>query len=132
MTNLKPKGFDHVFIVGDGAETKYSGMAQTALYDGKYAAKRIAASIKGKDGIIEYAPKAPYYAVPVGYEWAGIVIGNLRAYGKMGWWIRRLADLAVFCSILPLSKALDVFRDGRSICETCSICESAESDRINS
>jgi hypothetical protein len=69
-----------------------------------------------------YAAEAPMNAIPAGPEWAGVLWGGFYIYGKLGWWLRRMEDLHIFASILPFGKAFDVFRSGRSICETCSIC----------
>src|SRR3989344_557220 len=38
---LRTRNFKHVFVVGDGAATPYSGMAQTAIREGTVAAKNI-------------------------------------------------------------------------------------------
>ncbi len=115
----------HVFVGGDGAATKYSGWAQTAMYDGEYIAAVITSDIKGVE-IPVYAPEPPVNAIPAGPEWAGVLInflgGNVRIYGRLGWWLRRLADLRSFLEILPPTKALKAFRNGSSICGSCSIC----------
>lgn len=118
---LRPKDDAKIFIAGDGAATMYSGWAQTAFYDGRYIAEIIASTIE-KRSFPVYTAKVPMNAIPAGPEWAGVLWGNFRIYGKVGWWLRRMADLRVFAAILPFGKALDVFRSGRSICDTCSIC----------
>jgi NADH dehydrogenase len=110
-----------IFIAGDGAATIYSGWAQTAFYDGRYIADVVAATIKKRPFPV-YAAKAPLNAIPAGPEWAGVLWGGFYIYGKLGWWLRRMEDLRVFALILPFGKALDVFRSGKSICETCSVC----------
>jgi NADH:ubiquinone reductase (H+-translocating) len=111
-----------IFVAGDGAVTPYSGWAQTAMYDGQYIADVI---LRGDDGVV-YRPTPPINAIPAGPGWAGVQFAffghTFMLYGKFGWWLRRLADFRVFWSILPLSKAWAVFREGASICETCSIC----------
>lgn len=119
--HLRMKDYTKIFIAGDGAATTYSGWAQTAFYDGRYVAEIIAATIN-KRSFPTYAAEAPINAIPAGPEWAGVLWGRFYIYGKLGWWIRRYTDLRIFASILPFRKALDVFRSGRSICDTCSIC----------
>jgi NADH dehydrogenase len=119
--HLRTRDDAKIFIAGDGAATPYSGWAQTAFYDGRYIADVIAATIK-KRSFPVYAAEAPLNAIPAGPEWAGVLLGGFHIYGKLGWWLRRMEDLRVFASILPFGKALDVFRSGRSICETCSVC----------
>lgn len=119
--HLRTKDDARIFIAGDGAATAYSGWAQTAFYDGRYVAQVIAVTMR-KGALPKYAAEAPINAIPAGPEWAGVLWGRFYIYGKLGWWIRRLVDLRVFLAILPPKKAFDVFRSGRSICDTCSIC----------
>lgn len=116
---LRPIGNDRLFIVGDGAATRYSGMAQTAIHDGKIVAENIIRSMNGI-ALHAYRPKQPYYALPVGPKWAAAIVGPLHLYGYIGWILRRVADLRYFLTVLPLVKALHVFREGKSICEICA------------
>ncbi|MDP4038721.1 MAG: FAD-dependent oxidoreductase [bacterium] len=119
--HLRAKGHQNVFVIGDGASTTYSGMAQTAISEGKYAAEFIGGNLK-KQTLESYQPKKPIYAIPVGSGWAAIAIGKLNIYGRLGWWLRRLADLRYFLSILSFIEALKVFRYGTKITESCPIC----------
>lgn len=118
---LRVKGDDRLFIIGDGAGTMYSGMAQTAIHDGKAAAENIIRSINGV-ALKIYRPKQPYYALPVGQRWAAAIVGALHIYGYAGWILRRVADMRYFLTILPLIKAIRVFQEGKSICEVCDMC----------
>lgn len=118
---LRAKGEADIFIGGDGANTKQSGMAQAALEHGSHIARVIAALVGGATPP-ELNEKNPIYAIPSGSGWAGILWGKSVLYGRLGWWLRRLADFSVFFSILPLSKAIAVFRNGQSICDSCSVC----------
>lgn len=124
---FQPKGFQNIYVGGDAVIATYWGMAQTAYAHGAHIAKVIEAKIKHKD-IPHYRPKEPIYAVPVGPSWAGVMWGTHYFYGKTGWFLRRVVDLIVFNWVLPPKKALDAFRVGKSICDTCSIC-SVESDK---
>ncbi|OGZ08622.1 MAG: hypothetical protein A3C93_01235 [Candidatus Lloydbacteria bacterium RIFCSPHIGHO2_02_FULL_54_17] len=127
---LRLKDDARVFVAGDGAATIYSGWAQTALYDGKYIAHVIATHLRSDLGMSHetnvtlplYRPKPPVNAIPAGPEWAGVLWGGMRFYGRVGWWLRRLADLQIFLRLLPVSKAWKAFKNGSSICETCSVC----------
>lgn len=118
---LQAKGKENVFIVGDAADTPYAGMAQTALHQGRFAAEIIKRKILGFP-LYPYLPHKPVYAVPVGKGWAAIKMGKIKLYGKLGWLIRRMADLRFFLSILPIKKALAAFRSEGTLCETCAIC----------
>jgi NADH dehydrogenase len=123
---LRPRGFEDVFVIGDAAATPYTGMAQTAIRDGQCAAQVIEQKLVGKP-LSGYRPKAPFYAIPVGPGWAAVIIGGLRFYGRIGWWLRRLADLRFFLSILPPRKAILAFQSSKTLCESCPICQPNES-----
>jgi len=119
---MRAKGFENVFVIGDGAATKNSGMAQAAIYDGQAAAKNISRLIVDKP-LKAYRQKKVYYALPVGPGWASTSLGVITFHGSIGWLLRRLADFRYFLSILPFKKAVTVFRRGKNLCDTCGICE---------
>lgn len=84
-----------VYVIGDNADTPYSGMAQTALYDGKYVAhnlQRIASKIDPQP----YVAKKPIYVFPAGPYYAAVLWGSFRVYGIIGWVLRMLADLIAY------------------------------------
>ncbi|MBI2459537.1 MAG: NAD(P)/FAD-dependent oxidoreductase [Parcubacteria group bacterium] len=103
---LQAEGFNNVFILGDAAATPCAGLAQTAIHDGNFMAETIGKKIRGRP-LKPYEAKKPAYAIPVGPGWAAALVGRYRFYGRLGWWLRRAADLKFFFSILPLRK---VFR----------------------
>lgn len=111
-----------VYVVGDSALTKYSGMAQTALHDASFVSKNILRKIKGRD-LKKYEPIKPIYAIPVGRRWAAVLWGEKRIYGWWGWVVRRLADLRLYLTFLPLAKALTIWRYGFQDEETCPVCK---------
>ncbi len=121
-SNLEARGLPAVFVVGDGAATPHTGMAQTATSDGRFIARVIAAKLNHKS-VPPYQPKKPYLSIPVGSGWAATLLGHLALYGRIAWWLRRAADLRFFLSILPLRKALLAFSSETTLCESCSICE---------
>ena len=118
---LRVKGFEDVYIIGDGASTLYSGMAQTAISDGASVAENIARQLSGELPRRRRSRK-PYYAIPIGPGWAASSLGSVTFYGRLGLFIRRVADFRYFLTILPLKKALTVFRRGKSLCDSCGIC----------
>ena len=118
---LRARGEANIFIGGDGANTKQSGMAQTALDHGKHIANAIVALMGGREPqTLKENP--PIYAIPSGPDWAGVLWGSVALYGTIGWAVRRLVDFIVFINVLPLGKAIKVFRTNQSICDSCSIC----------
>lgn len=119
--NGRAKKFENVFILGDGAATDYSGMAQTAIYDGHYVAKNILKKLENKT-ILPYQVRKPFYVISLGSNWVAASIGNLKLYGKIGWWLRRLADLRFFLSILPFKNAILAWREGKKLWEICPTC----------
>ena len=122
---LQTKGLDNVFVIGDAAATLYAGLAQTAVSEGVFVADVIFRKIAQKP-LVPYRPKKPAYAIPIGPGWAAVLIGNLRIYGRIAWWLRRATDLRFFFSILPPKKAVLVFQSGKKITETCPICSLAD------
>ncbi|MBI5153161.1 MAG: NAD(P)/FAD-dependent oxidoreductase [Parcubacteria group bacterium] len=124
---LRAVNAENVYVIGDGASTPYAGMAQTALRDARFVADTIVASLCGRK-MREYVPSSVSHIIPVGEGWAVALIGHWRFYGKFAWWLRRIVDLRYFLSILPLRKALLVFREGTSLCESCEVCSSAENN----
>lgn len=111
-----------VYVVGDSALTKYSGMAQTALHDATFVTENIIRQEKGKKPK-KYAPKRPIYAIPVGKRWAAVLWGEKRIYGWFGWIVRRLADLKLYLTFLSFTKALVVWRYGFQSDEACPVCK---------
>lgn len=118
---LRARGLPNIFVAGDGASTEHSGMAQTALGEGRMAAENILRAIRSEQ-MEKYRPRKPYYSLPIGPYWAATIMGPITFYGKIGWLLRQAADLRFFLSILPFSRAWDVFRGSKTICEACKIC----------
>lgn len=94
-----------VYVIGDNAFTQWSGLAQTALRDGIFAAKHILKRSKKK-----YVAKLPPVVVPVGEGWAIFEYKKLRFGGWIGSSIRSAADFVGYSDILPFGQALGVWR----------------------
>lgn len=109
--HLRVPGWDHVYVAGDVAHTPFSGMAQTAINDGRYIANCIAQENSDHHIVLPlYHAGEPIWAIPVGPRWAGVQWGKARFYGYMGWTLRRLVDWVVFINFLNFSKAIAAFR----------------------
>jgi NADH dehydrogenase len=119
--HLQSVDYKRIFFAGDAASTLFSGMAQTALYDGEYIADIIEDDLKGHRPRYYYPGKS-IYAIPAGPGWSGIVWGPLRLYGAVGWFVRRVVDLVVYRSFLPAKKAYDLFLSHKQACEACPVC----------
>jgi len=126
-TSMRAKGWKRVYVVGDGAATRWGGMAQTALGDGKLVAENIVRKVGGEK-LLKRANQKPIYAIPVGPGWAAVLIGERQYYGVVGWMLRRWLDWKVFTSLLPVGKAWTAFREGGVLSEQCEVCARATSD----
>jgi len=80
-----------IYVIGDNADTKYSGMAQTALHDAKFVAQNIKRQVSGHPPKT-YKPNRPIYVTPVGPGWAAVLWNKTHIYGSMGWALRSAAD----------------------------------------
>ena len=115
-------GIDSLYIGGDAAFTKYSGLAQTAIYDGRFIACNLFRKYSGLR-LKKYKPKNVAYDVPVGKHWAALAVGHFRMYGYLAWLARELIDIQFFLSILPFKKVMHIFfskRNSHEMCENCS------------
>ncbi len=110
---LRAKGHRDIFVIGDNAATKYSGMAQTALYDARYIARNLINIRAGKKARA-YRPRKPIYVVPVGKSWAVLDSPKRQLSGYRAWLVRRRADLAILRNFAPYKKALKQWRKGNS------------------
>lgn len=104
---LHPQGHTDIYVIGDNADTEYSGMAQTALHDALFVAKNLLSKQAKK-----YRPKKPLYVVTAGGKWAVVQKGNKVISGLRGWRIRRQADLAIFKNFEPYEKAIKTWQAG--------------------
>lgn len=116
---------ENIYVIGDNANTPYSGMAQTALYDGDYVAKNLKRQASSKD-LKGYAIKKPITVIPVGERWAIVQWGSLRLYGIVGWMLREAADYIGFKDYQPWWKAGKQWLTGFGEEEDCKVCIAAE------
>lgn len=110
-----------IYVIGDNADTPYSGMAQTALYDGLYVAKnlkRLADGVPPKT----YTAKEPIYVVPCGPFWAVAQWGRVNIYGMPGWLMRRAADMIAYHDFEPWKKATRKWLSESAEEESCPQC----------
>ena len=111
-----------IYVIGDSADTPYSGMAQTALHDADFVAVNLLRASKHRTQR-SYQPRRPVYAIPVGPHRAAVLWGRWRINGRLGWLLRRLADLRLYIDFLPFTKALTTWRFGFKQEEVCPICK---------
>lgn len=111
-----------IYVLGDNAETTYTGMAQTALYDADFVAKNLKRKSQNQPAVT-YKPKKPIYVMPAGPHWAAVLWGNVRLYGWIGWVLRRAADLVAYHDIEPWWKASKLWFAETQSEEDCLICK---------
>jgi NADH dehydrogenase FAD-containing subunit len=98
-----------IYVIGDNAATKYTGLAQTALHDAQYVAKHLKRLRDGKK-LIPYKAVLPPSAVPVGKNWAVLEWKSIRIYGFLGGLIRRAADWIGYNDVMPIGMSLGAWR----------------------
>lgn len=125
--NVYLQADDDIYVIGDDANTPYSGMAQTALYDGKYVARNLKRQVDGKK-LKPYVPKQPITVIPAGPHWAAVQWGPLKLYGRLGWWLRELADLVAFHDYEPWRSAAKQYMTEFGEEEACPDCQAATND----
>jgi NADH dehydrogenase FAD-containing subunit len=120
---LRVKGDDSTFVIGDNAETMYSGMAQTAIYDAEFIAHNFIKEAEGEPKLA-YRPKKPVYVTPAGAHWAAVEWGNFHIYGWLGWFLREAGDFVAFTDIESLPDAAEQWAHTLQHQHLCAICGS--------
>lgn len=110
-----------VFVIGDNADTLYSGMAQTALYDAQFVTENLIRHSKGERPYA-YKPKKPVYVTPAGPRWAAVVWGRLHIFGWLGWVIRQAADWIGYKDLQPWWRATELLMAQGDREDNCPIC----------
>jgi NADH dehydrogenase len=112
---------DNIYVLGDNADTQYSGVAQTALVDAHFVAHNLTRKAQGE--LMErYKPKRPIYVIPVGPRWAAVQWGNRQLYGWVGWVLRNAADWIGFKDLEPWWKASMQWMTEFESEEDCNAC----------
>ncbi len=96
---LRAKGQNDIFVMGDAASTQFAGLAQTAVEDAAFVSRVLQAEWSGKTPPV-YRPTPPAYAIPVGSNWAAVKYHFIRAYGLPGYALRRAADVHVYMMLV--------------------------------
>jgi NADH dehydrogenase len=110
-----------IYVLGDNAETKFSGMAQTALYDARFVGHNLIRW--AQDKLMErYKPKEPIYVIPAGPGWSAVLWGKKQLYGRIGWLLRSLADLRAYADYEPWWKAGEQWVTEFETEEECPTC----------
>jgi NADH dehydrogenase len=110
-----------IFVIGDNANTPYSGLAQTALHDGEFVAKNLKRKARGKK-YKSYVVKTPVTVIPAGPRWAVVEWNGMPFAGKIGWLIHEASKLVGFHDLEPWPKAAKQYYSEFTTDDDCDIC----------
>lgn len=115
---------DNIYVIGDNAATKNSGLAWTALSNAKFVADHLAR--KYSDRHLPAAPdKAPPSGIPVGESWAYVEWKGMYLAGRFGHYARRMIELYGYNALLPYSESIVAWRAHNIFEEDCTLCKTA-------
>jgi NADH dehydrogenase len=112
---------EDVYVIGDNADTKYGGVAQTALYDAIFVVNNLERKAHG-ELMRQYVPKLPVYVLPAGKHWAAVQWGNKQLFGLPGYLLRNAADWIGFKDLEPFWKATKQWATEFEEEESCPEC----------
>jgi NADH dehydrogenase len=110
-----------IYVIGDNADSAHGGLAETAVNDANFVARDIHRKLR-KALRPAYRQPVPSSVIPVGSGWAAAQVGPLAFYGRVGWLIRRAADLVAYRSIEAAVQALRVWLHESLHEDDCQIC----------
>lgn len=119
----------NIYVLGDNAETKYGGVAQTALHDAKFVAENLKRLQKGQTAHA-YKPSLPIYVTPTGPRWASVVWGGLHFYGRLGWMLREAAHFVAYHDYQPWWPAAKRWAALHETEERCPICGTSQATPV--
>jgi NADH dehydrogenase len=115
------EAYDNIYVLGDNANTPYTGLAWTALHDAIFVADHLARRAAHRP-LHEYHPRRFSASVPVGDNWAYVEKYGIYVSGRTGYMARRLIELAGLRSLLPYNQALSAWHAHTTSQETCDLC----------
>lgn len=116
---------ENIYVIGDNANTPYSGLAQTALRDGSLVANNLRRKASGKK-LKSYEAVAPITVIPAGPHWAAVLWGKVSIHGWLGWAIREAADFVGFRDLEPWARASKQFMTEFAVEDDCPTCATAQ------
>jgi len=102
---------DDIYVLGDNADTPYSGMAQTAMHDAKFVGQNLVRKIEDKDPR-SYKAQKPICVTPVGPRWAALQYGKVEMYGILPWFLRHAATTRAHIELEPILQAARTITSG--------------------
>ncbi|MFI5270884.1 MAG: NAD(P)/FAD-dependent oxidoreductase [Candidatus Saccharimonadales bacterium] len=112
---------ENVYVLGDNANTPYSGMAQTALLDGKFVAMNLKRKAEGKNPK-SYNAKQPVTIIPAGPKWAVVIWRKVHFHGYLGHLLRQASEFVGFHDLENWPLATKQFLTEFSSSDDCEVC----------
>lgn len=120
-TDVYLQAEENIFVIGDNANTPYSGQAQTAVHDGAFVAANLKRRVRGRD-MRAYRPKRPTSVIPVGARWASVTYKQFTLNGWLGWLLREAADFIAFNDLESWPQAARQWSEEFGKQEDCPRC----------
>lgn len=114
-----------IYVIGDNADTPYSGMAQTAIWDAEFVANNLIRIEDSKEPK-SYKARKPITIIPVGHKWAALVWKKIKIYGYLGWLLRGSADVVGFHDLEAWDKVTKQIIGHTITEEECPVCNIAK------
>jgi NADH dehydrogenase len=92
---FRSEGHTDVYVLGDNAETQFSGLAQIAEQDGAHIADLFISEVNHRT-LPVYAPRNPIYVIPIGNYFGILGISGKIFTGLLPWLLRYLVDARFF------------------------------------
>jgi NADH dehydrogenase len=121
--------FKDVYVLGDNADTRYSGRAYTALQDAVFVADHLERRAVKKP-LRPYQPSRVSQSVPVGHSWAYVEKYGIYLAGRSGYLVRRLIELANLRALLPHNQALSAWHAYDKQDGSCELCKSSSDSKV--
>jgi NADH dehydrogenase len=110
-----------IYVIGDNAATKYSGLALTAVQNGNFVYKDITRRLNNKKRKA-YNPAKPIQIVPIGDRSAVLQWGRLTIGGILPAILRRFADFIGYSDLMGPLRALTIWRASDTTEDNCQTC----------
>ena len=110
-----------IYVIGDNAETEYSGLALTAIWHADFVAKDIKRRLYKKKRR-SYKEKRPVQVVPVGRNWAALQYGKINVFGFFVSLIRKAADYVGYGDVMGYLRAVTIWSNSEKEDSTCDVC----------
>lgn len=116
---------ESVYVIGDNADTPYSGLGLTAVHNAHYVGKDLIKRLAGNIHTPPYKPLSPATVVPGGARWAIFQYKKIVFGGPVASIIRSLADLVSYTDIVGPLKAIQLWLRSEEREELCTICQTS-------